>query len=140
MTKLRLQLIIESDSGETEVLQEVAKLERHSLRPETLGLMLSEAKELLHEVANTNEVLYLVNRPGNVVSHEGCVPWIDRAIKLVAPHAAEITLRGDTDFCLLSAELDRWDKQGIKFIFGMDAHPKVVNLAQALPQRGVEAP
>ena len=43
---------------------------------------------------NTNEVLYLVNRPGNVVSHEGCAPWIDRAIKLVAPHAREITLRG----------------------------------------------
>ena len=37
--------------------------------------------------ANTNEVLYLVTRPGNVVSYEGCVPWIDRAIKLVAPYA-----------------------------------------------------
>jgi hypothetical protein len=48
--KLRLQLIIESDSGEREIVQEVAKLERHSLRPENLGLMLSEAKELLHEV------------------------------------------------------------------------------------------
>ena len=84
-------------------------------------------------LANTNEVLYLVNRPGNVVSHEGCVPWIDRAIKLVAPHAAEITLRGDTDFTL-SGELDRWDEQGVKFIFGMDAHPKVVNLAEALPE------
>ena len=43
---------------------------------------------LVVSLANTNEVLYLVNRPGNVVSHEGCVPWIDRAIKLVAPHAA----------------------------------------------------
>ena len=85
-------------------------------------------------LANTNEVLYLVNRPGNVVSHEGCVPWIDRAIKLVAPYAAQITLRGDTDFTL-SAELDRWDEQGVKFIFGMDAHPKVVNLAEALPNR-----
>ena len=84
-------------------------------------------------MANTNEVLYLVNRPGNVVSHEGCVPWIDRAIKLVAPHAGQITLRGDTDFTL-TAELDRWDGQGVKFIFGMDAHPKVVNLAEALPQ------
>jgi len=48
--KLKVQLIIESDSGETEVVQEVAKLQRHSLRPENLGLMLSEAKELLHEV------------------------------------------------------------------------------------------
>ena len=40
---------------------------------------------LVVSLANTNEVLYLVNRPGNVVSHEGCVPWIDRAIKLIAP-------------------------------------------------------
>ena len=70
---------------------------------------------LVVSLANTNEVLYLVNRPGNVVSHEGCVPWIDRAIKLVAPHAGQITLRGDTDFTL-TEELDRWDEQGVKFI------------------------
>jgi Transposase DDE domain group 1 len=42
-------------------------------------------------------------------------------------------LRGDTDFTL-TAELDRWDSQGIKFLFGMDAHPKVVQLAEALPE------
>ena len=48
--KLKLQLIIESDSGETEVVQAVTKLERYSLRPENLGLTLSEAKELLKEV------------------------------------------------------------------------------------------
>ena len=35
--KLKLQLIIESDSGETEVVREVTKLERRSLRPENLG-------------------------------------------------------------------------------------------------------
>src|SRR3546814_17260088 len=61
------------------------------------------------------------------------MPWIDRAIKLVAPYAGQITLRGDTDFTL-TAELDRWDGQGVKFIFGLDAHAKVVNLAEALPQ------
>ena len=43
---------------------------------------------LIITLANTREVLYLVNRPGNAVSHEGCVPWIDRAIELVHPHAA----------------------------------------------------
>ena len=84
---------------------------------------------LVVSLANTNEVLYLVNRPGNVVSHEGCVPWIDRAIKLVPPHAGEITLRGDADFTF-TGEMDRWDEQGIKFVFGMDAHPKVVTLAE----------
>ncbi len=36
---------------------------------------------LIITLANTGEVLYLVNRPGNAVSHEGCVPWIDRAIE-----------------------------------------------------------
>ena len=88
---------------------------------------------LIISLANTREVLYLVNRPGNAASHEGCVPWIDRAIELVRPYAGKITLRGDTDFSL-TAELDRWDGQGIKFIFGMDAHPKVVQLAEALPE------
>ena len=88
---------------------------------------------LIITLANTREVLYLVNRPGNVVSHEGCVPWIERAIELLRPRAGEITLRGDTDFTL-SAELDRWDRQGIKFIFGMDAHPKVVQLAESLSE------
>src|SRR5260221_13962674 len=37
---------------------------------------------LIISLANPREVLYLVNRPGNVVSHEGCVPWIERAIGL----------------------------------------------------------
>jgi hypothetical protein len=87
---------------------------------------------LIVSLANTGEVLYLVNRPGNVASHQGCVSWIDRAIDLVRPYAGEITLRGDTDFSL-SAELDRWDEQGIKFLFGLDAHAKVVALAEGLP-------
>ena len=68
------------------------------------------------------------------MSHEGCVEWIDRAIGVVAPHAGRITLRGDTDFTL-SGELDRWDGAGIGFIFGMNAHKKVVGLAEALPKK-----
>jgi hypothetical protein len=83
-------------------------------------------------LANTKEVLYLVNRRGNVVSHEESVGWIERAIALVKPWAGQITLRGDTDFTH-TAQLDRWDREGIKFILGMDAHEKVVGLAHALP-------
>ena len=93
---------------------------------------------LVVSLANTCEVLYVVNRPGNFVSHDGCVPWIDRAIALVKPHAGQITLRGDTDFAL-TGELDRWDAQSIKFIFGMNAHQKAVGWAEALPPEAWEA-
>jgi len=86
---------------------------------------------LVVSLANTKEVLYLVNRPGNVNSHHESVGWIDRAIALVKPHAGQITLRGDTDFSH-TAQLDRWDRSGVKFILGLDANPKVVALAEAL--------
>jgi len=87
---------------------------------------------LIVSLANTNEVLYLVNRPGNSPSHAGSVEWIDRALGLVSPQAGSVTVRGDTDFTH-TAPLDRWDAQGTKFILGMDAHAKVVGLAEALP-------
>ena len=50
---------------------------------------------LIVSLANTKEVLYLVNRPGNAPSHQGAAEWIDRAIDLVAPHArAGVPARG----------------------------------------------
>lgn len=88
---------------------------------------------LIVSLANTNEVLYLLNRPGNAASHQDCSGWIDRAIEVVKAHAGRITLRGDTAFTL-TGELDRWDEKGTKFIFGMDAHRKVVELAEGLEQ------
>ena len=87
---------------------------------------------LIVSLANTKEVLYLQNRPGNSVSHSGSVEWIDRAVNLVGEVAGRVTIRGDTDFTH-TAQLDRWDDAGRFFILGMDAHPKVVQLAQALP-------
>ena len=86
---------------------------------------------LVVSLANTKEVLFLVNRPGNVLSHQDSVEWIDRAIEVVRHHARQITLRGDTDFSH-TTQLDRWDEGGLKFILGLDAHPKAVALAEAL--------
>jgi len=86
---------------------------------------------LVVSLANTKEVLYTVNRPASVVSHQDSVEWIDRAIEWVKPQARKITLRGDTDFTN-AAHLDRWDREGIYFIVGMDAHSKVVGLAENL--------
>src|SRR5512136_1032946 len=87
---------------------------------------------LIVSLANTREVLYLVNRPGNVASHSESVAWIDRALELVRSVAGRVTLRGDTDFTH-TAQLDRWNEQGTRFILGFDAIPKLVGLAEALP-------
>lgn len=95
---------------------------------------------LLVSLANTKEVLYLVNRPGNVPSHDGFVPWVDRAIGLVRPHAKSIFLRGDTDFSH-TAHFDRWTDAGVTFVFGMDANPTLVKVAEGLSEaswRGLE--
>ncbi len=89
---------------------------------------------LIVSLANTKEVLYLVNRPGNAASHTGSVEWIDRAVEWVGQVAGSVTIRGDTDFTH-TEQLDRWDKAGRQFILGMDAHPKVVGLAEALEKQ-----
>jgi hypothetical protein len=86
---------------------------------------------LIVSLANTKEVLYLVNRPGNAPSQSGSVEWIDRAVGLVKEVAGSVTIRGDTDFSH-TEQLDRWDAAGTKFIVGIDAHPKLVGLAEAL--------
>ena len=87
---------------------------------------------LIVTLANTKEVLYLVNRPGNVPSHADSAIWIDRAIALVKPHAGRVTLRGDTDFSL-TEHFDRWSET-VDFVFGMDACKGLVQRAEALPQ------
>lgn len=95
---------------------------------------------LIVSLANTKEVLYLVNRPGNVPSHDGAAEWIERAVDLVKPYAGSIFLRGDTDFSL-TGEFDRWGEAGVKFVFGMDANPTLVKLAEGLSEaqwRGLE--
>ena len=89
---------------------------------------------LVVSLANTKEVLYLVNRSGNAPSHSGSVEWIDRAVSLVMQVAGGVTIRGDTDFSH-TGQLDRWDAQGTKFILGIDAHPKLVKLAEALERQ-----
>ena len=89
---------------------------------------------LVVSLANTKEVLYLVNRPGNAASQTGSVEWIDRAVTLVKEVAGSVTIRGDTDFSH-TEQLDRWDTAGHRFILGIDVHPKLVGLAEALENK-----
>ncbi|MEZ5308539.1 MAG: IS1380 family transposase, partial [Pyrinomonadaceae bacterium] len=85
---------------------------------------------LVVSLANTGEILYLVNRPGNCPSHQGAAEWIDRAIALVGEAAERICVRGDTDFSL-TANFDRWSGEA-DFVFGMDAMPVLKNIAESL--------
>jgi hypothetical protein len=88
---------------------------------------------LIVSLANTKEVLYLVNRSGNAPSHLGAAAYIDKAILLVQPHFESILVRGDGDFAL-TKNFDRWDEQ-CEFIFGFDAHENLVALANNLSKQ-----
>jgi hypothetical protein len=89
---------------------------------------------LLISLANTMEPLYLVNRSGNSASHDGAVPWIDRAVELVREVFDQACLRGDTDFAL-TANFDRWTQDGVRFAFGIDAMQNLVAIAEGLDHR-----
>lgn len=90
---------------------------------------------LMVSLANTQEILYVVNRPANRPSHDGAAAWIDRAIQWAVQDAgfARVRLRGDTDFAL-TANFDRWADGGVEFVFGMDASPTFVQKAQELAE------
>ena len=87
---------------------------------------------LIISLANTKEVLYIVNRSGNEPSHQGAAEWIDRAIDLVAPYAEKTCLRGDTDFSL-TKNFDKWAKKA-DFVFGMDACKAFIKRAEELAE------
>jgi hypothetical protein len=48
--KVKIQVVIESDDGRIQDVEEVACLKRGMLTAEELGLNLAEAKQILHNV------------------------------------------------------------------------------------------
>jgi len=87
---------------------------------------------LIVSLANTKEVLYVVNRPANVPSHTDAARWIDGAIEQVSPHAERVCVRGDTDFSL-TKHFDGWAEK-VDFIFGMDANAALCTRAEVLDE------
>ena len=84
---------------------------------------------LVVSLANTGEPLFLVNRSGNRPSHEHAAEDLDRAHALCRRSGfRRITFRGDTKFTQTKS-LDRWDGDGIRFLFGMDARDNLKDLA-----------
>ncbi len=85
---------------------------------------------LVVTLANTGEVLRLINRGGNSNSARGAAVEADAAIDLCRQAGFnEILLRGDTAFPQ-TKELDRWDADGIRFVFGMPQHANHAEIAE----------
>jgi hypothetical protein len=90
---------------------------------------------LVLSLANTGEVLSLVNRSGNRPSHEGAAEEIDRVLTVCFGGGfRRVLVRGDTDFTQ-TKHLDRWDDdQRVRFIFGIDCMGNLLTLADDLPE------
>jgi len=89
---------------------------------------------LVVSLANTGEVLSVLNRSGNRPSHEGAPAEVDRALRVCLEGGfRQVLLRGDTDFSQ-TKHLDRWSADPrVKFIFGLDQTASKHVLADDLP-------
>ena len=89
---------------------------------------------LLVSLANTGEPLYVLNRSGNRPSHEHAAEYLDRAIRLCRRAGfKKFLLRGDTDFTQ-TERLDRWNAEGVRFVFGIAAMANLYEKAEKLPK------
>lgn len=89
---------------------------------------------LLVSLANSSEVLWVLNRSASRPSHEGAPAALDRCAEACLARGFDSVLfRGDTDFSS-TAYLEGWDKKGYRFVFGLMAHAKVRKLAEALEE------
>ena len=90
---------------------------------------------LIVTLANTGEVLSIVNRSGNRPSEEGAADKADRAITLCREAGFQlIRLRGDTAFSQ-TEHLDRWDDAGdVRFQFGYDGKKNLIARAEDLDE------
>jgi hypothetical protein len=87
---------------------------------------------LVVTLANTKEVLALVNRPRNRPSSEGAGEWIERSIAHLEGKFEKIWLRGETDFSM-TRHLDGWEGR-IGFVLGYDACPSLKERAGRLEE------
>jgi hypothetical protein len=89
---------------------------------------------LIVSLANTQEWLFIENRPASRPSQEGGAFWFDRAITLCRKAGfRKIRLRGDTAFTQ-TEHLDRWDEDGVTFVFGMPETTAMDREAEMLPK------
>jgi hypothetical protein len=91
---------------------------------------------LLLTLANTGEVLSVVNRSGNRPSHDGAAEQVHRCLAVCFRGGfRQVLLRGDTDFSQ-THHLDRWNADPrVRFIFGYDCMANLVEIAEKLQEK-----
>ena len=90
---------------------------------------------LVLSLANTAEVLSLVNRSANRPSQEGAAAEVDHVLPVLFRGGfRQVLLRGDTKFSQ-TEHLDRWHADPrVRFVFGYEALPNLKALAEDLPE------
>jgi hypothetical protein len=89
---------------------------------------------LVVSLSNTGEPLYLSNRSGNSASSKNASHYLNKAAELCRTAGfKKVRFRGDTDFSQ-TKYLDGWDDDDITFIFGLNAMPNLVQIAENLPE------
>jgi hypothetical protein len=85
-------------------------------------------------LANTGEVMHIINRSGNRPSQEGAAEVVDRTLPICFRGGFQsVLLRGDTKFSQ-SERLDGWDADPrVRFIFGYEAMANLKAMAADLP-------
>lgn len=78
--------------------------------------------------------LYIVNRPGNILSQEECKQWVDKAINLLLENFEKILIRGDSAY-YLTEYLDEWSER-VDFIFSVDSFEKYIDKAESIKNKG----
>jgi hypothetical protein len=122
--RVRIQVVVESESEAVPVVHEVATLERGPLQPEGLGLTLAEAKDLLRGVQET----MIAAQVAAFVARQECCPDCGRARRRNGRH--EIVYR--TPFGKLRLDSPRFYACPCQ-----EAAPRVSRspLAERLPER-----
>lgn len=89
-------------------------------------------QHLVVSLANTQEVLFQDLRPGSRPSNEGAADRLDEAVTLLRRAGfASIMMRGDTAYSQCRF-LDGWDADCVEFVFGMQAHNTLREMADEL--------
>jgi len=88
---------------------------------------------LVLTLAETGEVLCVLNRSGNRPSHEGAAEAAGDAMALCFRAGfRRVRLRGDTDFTQ-TRHLDAWTEDPrVQFVFGIDAMPQLTAIGEEL--------